>query len=812
MTLLKNSTSCGRPATRNPKTRPNQREKPETALTAARGLCKLRKSWSKVRFRSETKPGSRRSGPGLKNQIPIPKQTFWTGTRKPNSYPSTRMNGSTDSCAGQQAILDNLTSRLTQQQQLLEVLEQLPVAQSQAPTAIVPTLRRRVGDLRRQVREAEVRLAECRRVQAARPRLVDVKLTQSGLVTRPMPPMPLVAGKTTLLRGSARLVNPSARINAAWLDVIREDTGTVAGSVQGYAIGDDHHSLSDVIGPDEHVHFFISRSLVEAEGSYRFEWRLDVDGVTSTGTALSGIQYRENAGVPMVVISFDEGILTSLNALFVFSDHMWHTARIFPVKDSISPLEPAGGFGGTGGIRFEYVGEIPLPEQGSLLDNQRTGFVAYENEFVLWDMMVDRAPYPPVFWAGRFLAFNFTFKEDLDRDGTFSNDERAKVLAPSGGGNSPSLNRVNNFGQRIIRELQSQREVVSRVSATEWPEYGMAFVTDLQNRTIWVGYASVWCTIWPELGWNEQFPVFAHELAHGWQLGHSTSNISEPAYDLLGKRRVPEPKDVMADPLDKPLRDSFLNDSDYDLVHAGIVERIPRQLERNRAGQPIAERTTGTSESGLRTFFVGTLHPGGYVEVAAAGPYASGGRRIQGDDITLRLLDDNDREIGRGGLGFVVRPKAVHDQDPPASADRQVFAGELAFNERVRTVVVERRGRELKRLKVPGTGSDCRHLDAHARLRQRLGRPPVDWYRPRQLPAELRRESALPLDGAGRNLGQPSPSIWPARSDDAAARRRRCLVARRGDQWVPQGRGHGQRSAGTRPLSVRVHPFACRRR
>jgi ABC-type uncharacterized transport system substrate-binding protein len=59
------------PATRKLKTRPNQREKPKTALTAARGFCKLRKTWSKVRFRSETKPGRRRSAPGPGNQIPI---------------------------------------------------------------------------------------------------------------------------------------------------------------------------------------------------------------------------------------------------------------------------------------------------------------------------------------------------------------------------------------------------------------------------------------------------------------------------------------------------------------------------------------------------------------------------------------------------------------------------------------------------------------------------------------------------------------------------------------------------------------------
>ena len=60
------------PATRKPRTRPNQREKPKTALTAARGFCKLRKSWSKAHFRSETKPGRRRSAPGPENQIPIP--------------------------------------------------------------------------------------------------------------------------------------------------------------------------------------------------------------------------------------------------------------------------------------------------------------------------------------------------------------------------------------------------------------------------------------------------------------------------------------------------------------------------------------------------------------------------------------------------------------------------------------------------------------------------------------------------------------------------------------------------------------------
>ena len=59
------------PATRKPKTRPTQREKAKTALTAARGFCKLRKSWPKVRFRSETKPGRGRSAPGPKKFLSL---------------------------------------------------------------------------------------------------------------------------------------------------------------------------------------------------------------------------------------------------------------------------------------------------------------------------------------------------------------------------------------------------------------------------------------------------------------------------------------------------------------------------------------------------------------------------------------------------------------------------------------------------------------------------------------------------------------------------------------------------------------------
>lgn len=56
--------------------------------------------------------------------------------------------------------------------------------------------------------------------------LADLRLTQSGLVDQPLPPFPLVAGKTAMLRGTlaSKPGSPQAT-TAAFLDVIREETG-----------------------------------------------------------------------------------------------------------------------------------------------------------------------------------------------------------------------------------------------------------------------------------------------------------------------------------------------------------------------------------------------------------------------------------------------------------------------------------------------------------------------------------------------------------------------------------------------------------
>ena len=51
---------------------PEPAREAQNGVDSRSGFCKLRKRWSKVRFRSETKPERRRCAPGPENQIPIP--------------------------------------------------------------------------------------------------------------------------------------------------------------------------------------------------------------------------------------------------------------------------------------------------------------------------------------------------------------------------------------------------------------------------------------------------------------------------------------------------------------------------------------------------------------------------------------------------------------------------------------------------------------------------------------------------------------------------------------------------------------------
>ncbi|MEM7355091.1 MAG: discoidin domain-containing protein, partial [Acidobacteriota bacterium] len=74
--------------------------------------------------------------------------------------------------------------------------------------------------------------------------VTDVRLTQSGMVTTAIPQLPLVAGKTTLLRATviSSIGGPTVA-DEAFVDVYREDTGALVATVRGHAIANDNRSL-----------------------------------------------------------------------------------------------------------------------------------------------------------------------------------------------------------------------------------------------------------------------------------------------------------------------------------------------------------------------------------------------------------------------------------------------------------------------------------------------------------------------------------------------------------------------------------------
>jgi hypothetical protein len=90
-----------------------RREKPKTALAAARGFCKLRKSWSKVCFPSETKPGRRRSAPGPENQIPIPSRPAFRRSSKARINKGEALGNQRDRASGLNLTVAAVISRDT---------------------------------------------------------------------------------------------------------------------------------------------------------------------------------------------------------------------------------------------------------------------------------------------------------------------------------------------------------------------------------------------------------------------------------------------------------------------------------------------------------------------------------------------------------------------------------------------------------------------------------------------------------------------------------------------------------------------------
>ncbi len=535
----------------------------------------------------------------------------------------------------------------------------------------------------------------------------NFRLTQSGMVTTAVPSQPLVAGKTTLLRATViRVAGGPTTADEAFVDVIREDTGAVTGTIRGHAIASDNRSLRTTIAEGEDVHFFIPGRRLRDETTYRFRVRLVSGGQSHTTTVFTGIATRENAGLPVLFTDYNEGLFASLGDLLRFIDAVIHTSRILPIKDTNDGLLPYGTpTTGARGLRYEYVMNLPLASPGRLGQ--------FVQDFVQNDTTVGTgnnaagqncaSNIPRAFNAGPFFAYNFTFPEDLDGNNVLDAAELAQCRPGAGGTDSPLRTRISNFGSRIWTDI-AQRKASTMASGREFPNYGLQLVPNgptRHHRLNWLGYAG------PTSGWaavsmaGNPFPALPHELVHELGRNHSpTTSLPGPGYDLKRKRRVPNPFDLMAGSFDpnQNFFNSFMSDTDWNALLA-TIPTASGQTQPPPIGPPTV-RMTGTidSQGTLSILRTRTLPAATELESLNA-------------DMTVALLDDGDNVLTSGPVevseaGGADWPKEL---PPPLNLD---LRGEVEWvEEAVALAVFDESGQELTRLDISSTAPVVTVLD-----------------------------------------------------------------------------------------------------
>ncbi|MEM7354660.1 MAG: hypothetical protein AAF657_27880, partial [Acidobacteriota bacterium] len=481
----------------------------------------------------------------------------------------------------------------------------------------------------------------------------------------------------------------------AFVDVYREDTGALVATVRGHAIANDNRSLRNAIAVGDHVHFFIPGRRLADEAAYRFDVRLRTGSHVAATTALSGITTRENAGLPVLFIDYNEGLINSLGDLFRFFDAVNHTTRMFPIKDSSGGLLRRGtSNAGAKGLRFDFLMNLPLATPGRQTQ--------YTLDFVLDDLIQGTgnnaagqncaADVPSVLVPGRFFAYNFTYPEDLDGDGIFSPAELLLCTPPSGGGNSPMATRINNFGNKIWSDIAQQKTQTER-NGWEFPTYGLQLVPSgptRHHRGGWMGYAG------PTAGWAAvttgsvtPFPALTHELAHELGIGHSAgASLPGPAYDLERKRRVPNPFDVMVDRFrgSQTFFNSFFSDSDWNT----LVGVIP----------PATGSSPPTTGSATRRL-TGVVTPKGVATVLDVRPLVAPVELedLQ-PDLTLVLYDADDNELALGVAEVSEMPALDWPEELPEPGDLP-FRGEVEWAEEAASLaILTESGEELARIEI----------------------------------------------------------------------------------------------------------------
>lgn len=390
-------------------------------------------------------------------------------------------------------------------------------------------------------------------------------LTQSGLVDRPRPPGPLVAGKTTLLRVRllARSGGQPSTVDRARLAVVARATSREVASVDGFALQNDT-TRAATLEDGADVHFLVPGASLTDGLDARFDIHLTRGSAT---TSVLGVEdhvlFQANTGVPLVTVSFDQG-----PGAAAVAPELAELTRIYPIADPVGAL----GSGIANGARSDHVSGLPLPEAGSGR--------GYENEFVLSNLSVGSGPnaagvncaadVPRQLRPGRFFATNFTFPEDLDRDGTFSPDEVSRCQ----GNPTPMSRRFDNLVARLKSDTIDRRSRAATRVPSDPPKFGVAALSGTQNPPGLGGQCpqglSADRACWITIGLG--YPILQHELGHALGLDHNDASPVPPgpAYDLRAGRRISSPNLVMRGNVSMPMGGSFLLASEFDRLQTTL--------------------------------------------------------------------------------------------------------------------------------------------------------------------------------------------------------------------------------------------------
>jgi hypothetical protein len=457
--------------------------------------------------------------------------------------------------------------------------------------------------------------------------------SQSGLVgADPFPPTRLVARKTAVLSVNLEVLTADFRdtsVDRAELVL------TAAGSthvLDGKLAGWDGALITpppEGIANGTAVYFIIDGSRLPPGTPVDLVLRLYACGSQVHQEPLAnGWTFRETPPLTLVLQPQHRSLdATHTRALLSVLDHF---ARVYPVADGVAELDSAG----PGGLRVHLM--PPLSYRDHLDPDDTTPAGDYSQGFLLHDHRVGFGPGPDgiigtnamgisddlsqsEFWLGEYLVMNFTFAEDANRNSTFDPLELTRVAAPPGGGPTPVFQRVQNWttfaangAENLRLSWNRERSFLSSRQAA----HKCAVLTFRQNRNCETrgclagNAAAPWASHDP-LG----TPFLPHEITHTLGIrGDYTSacTIVGIAVDLLNRRQIPQPADLMCASVGGGPTNHFLRPTDYNIL---FDQFLPT------GGRPGMESPRGGGEvdgQGASEFFVlvGSLTAGGSVDVS----------------------------------------------------------------------------------------------------------------------------------------------------------------------------------------------------